>query len=193
MMAGCLAVYAVAYVLLKKDNKKIWVPPKPKASLPFGLGPPEEKLKPEDFKETTYYDHEVSLLKESVQQLLTGAAISFFMGMQFKVYMSYLMQSITVPMGLLDNVVLKKYFLGVTKGADGGELYNEQFKQPTVQSIEIAERLAAARASGVGADATTAQVENKDEDEKLTPSVAQSAIPTSEPRVEELNDDADKK
>ena len=27
------------------SSKKIWVPPKPKASLPFGLGPPEETLK----------------------------------------------------------------------------------------------------------------------------------------------------
>lgn len=169
------------------DSKKIWVPPKPKPQLPFGMGPPEEKLKPEDFKETTYKEHETELLKEAVQTLLTGAAISFFMGYQFKVYVSFLIQSISTPMTLFDNVVFKKYVMGVTKGEHGAELYNEQFKKPTAQSLEVAARLAEARAAGVGANADAAAPATEEtDDSKLSPSIAKSAIAPGEARVEEL-------
>lgn len=170
-------MYAFVYYRITASHsgeaKKIWVPPKAKPSLPFGLGPPEEKAKAEEFTETTYKDHEVALLKEAVQSLVMGCGISLFMAMQFKVYMSFLIQSISLPMGIFDNVLFKKYVLGVVKGPDGGELYHELFSKPTAQSLEIADRLAAARAAGVGADA-------------VTPSAAKSAIAEGEPRVEEL-------
>jgi len=68
--------------------------------------------------------------------------------------MSLLMQAIMMPMNAIDSVILKKYFLGVTKNADGGLLYNELMSAPTKESIAIAEKLAAARAAGVGASTT---------------------------------------
>jgi hypothetical protein len=181
-----LYLFVYTRVKAKNDTRKIWVPPK-KPQLPFGLGPPEEKLKPEDFEETTYLDYEIKQLKEAAQQMLTGVAISFFMGMQFKVYMSFLIQSVSTPMAVFDNAVFKKYVLGVTKGDNGAELYNEFLKKPTVESLAVAERLAAARAAGVGEEQTPA-VEAKSEEKKskLTASVARSAIPANEPRVEEL-------
>lgn len=37
--------YVYSRVSASKDTKKIYVPPKPKPQLPFGLGPPEEPLK----------------------------------------------------------------------------------------------------------------------------------------------------
>jgi hypothetical protein len=169
----------------QNDQRKIWVPPKPKPSLPFGLGPAPEPLKPEDFSETTYKEYEIKQLQDAVQQLVTGCAISFFMGYQFKVYMSLLIQSASLPMNIFDNLLFKKHVLGVVKGADGGELYGEQFKQPSVQSIEIAERLAIARAAGVGKNSEVVTPEKK-----LSPSIAVSAIAEDEPRVEEISVDA---
>lgn len=42
-----LSIHYLVYlkVTSSKNDKKIWVPPKPKPQLPFGLGPPEEPLK----------------------------------------------------------------------------------------------------------------------------------------------------
>lgn len=196
MIVVSLGLYGFVYtrIVAKNDTKKIWVPPKPKPQLPFGMGPPAEPLKPEDFKETTYREYEISQLKEAAQSLVTGAVISFFMAYQFKVYMSYLIQSISTPMGVIDHVVFKKYVLGTTKGDNGAELYGEHFRQPTEESIKIAENLAAARAAGVGSDATssatpessTAAESSDAAAAKLTPLVAKSAISSDEPRVEEL-------
>jgi len=151
-----LSLYYFAYTRIqsKKDLKKIWVPPKPKPSLPFGLGPAPEPVEPKDYEETTYNAYETKLIKELVQSALMSAGISFFMSYQFKVHMSLLMQAIMMPMNAIDSVILKKYFLGVTKNADGGLLYNELMSAPTKESIAIAEKLAAARAAGVGASTT---------------------------------------
>jgi len=146
----------------KKDTKKIWVPPKPKPSLPFGLGPAPEPVEPKDYEETTYMAHEKKLVKELIQSALMSAAISFFMSYQFKVHMSLLMQAIMMPLNAYDSVILKKYFLGVTKNADGGLLYNELFSAPTKESIAIAEKLAAARAAGVGSSSSGAVTEKEE-------------------------------
>ena len=45
--AVVLTVHFLVYSKINSSTstKKIWVPPKPKPSLPFGLGPPEEPLK----------------------------------------------------------------------------------------------------------------------------------------------------
>jgi hypothetical protein len=37
--------FLVFTMISKKNTKKIWVPPKPKPALPFGLGPPPEPIK----------------------------------------------------------------------------------------------------------------------------------------------------
>ncbi len=171
MLVVLLSIYYFVYTQIdrKKDLKKIWVPPKPKPSLPFGLGPAPEPVEPKDFEETTYHAYEKKLLQEAVQAALMSAGISFFMSLQFKVHMSLLMQSIMMPMGAVDNVLLKKYILGVTKAADGGLLYKEMFGAPTKESLELADKVAAARLAG-----------------------ATTAIAKDEPRVEELPDEPKK-
>jgi hypothetical protein len=40
-----LHFYVYSIISRNKDTKKIWVPPKPKPQLPFGLGPPSEPVK----------------------------------------------------------------------------------------------------------------------------------------------------
>jgi hypothetical protein len=155
----------------KKELKKIWVPPKPKPSLPFGMGPAPEPVEPKDYEETNYSEYEKKLLKEAVQSVLMSAGISIFMSFQFQIHMSLLMQAIMMPLTAYDNPILKKYILGVTKAADGGPLYKELFSAPTKESIAIAEKLTAARAAGVGA-------------------ANAGVIATDEPRVEELPEDA---
>lgn len=118
-----------------------------------------------------------------MQQTAMNAGITFFMGYQFKIYLSLLIQPIMIPMGLFDSVVFQKYVLGQTKQANGDSLYNELFKQPTAETIAMIEKIAKARAEGADAaaseDTTTAN---------LTPSVAVSAIDETEPRVVELSD-----
>ncbi len=173
-----LSVYYYIHTQIekKKDLKKIYVPPKAKPSLPFGLGPPAEPVEPKDYEETTYYAHEKKLLQEAVQAALMSGAISIFMSFQFKIHMSLLMQSIMMPLGAYDNVVLKKYLLGVVKAADGGLLYKELFSAPTKESLAIAEKLAIARAAGVGSEKAAA-----------------AALAKDEPRVEELPDEEPKK
>jgi len=173
-----LSVYYLVNNMIesKKDLKKIWVPPKPKPTLPFGLGPPAEPVEPKDYEETTYYAYEKKLMQELFQSALMSAGISFFMSYQFKVHMSLLMQSIMMPMNAYDSIVLKKYLLGIKKAADGGLLYKEMFSAPTKESLLIAEKLAAARAAGVGSAAVTdSTVAGKDE-----------------PRVEELPNEPQK-
>lgn len=109
-----------------------------------------------------------------------SAGISFFMSYQFKIHMSLLMQAIMMPLTAYDNVLLKKYLLGVTKGPDGGPLYKELFSAPTKESIAIAEKLALARAAGVGSGASTAAAAVKDE-----PRVVELPDEPKEEKVEE--------
>ena len=89
------SVYYYIYTLVKagKDKSKvIWVPPKAKPSLPFGLGPEPEPLKDSDFVKTTYEEYETKLIKEAGQALLMPVGISMFMSLKFNVHVSLLMQ-----------------------------------------------------------------------------------------------------
>eukprot|EP01040_Poterioochromonas_malhamensis_P006574 gene6576-7078_t len=183
-----LSIYYFIYTRINAKNevKVIWVPPKPQPSLPFGLGPEPEKVKPSDFTKTHYKQHENKLLQESVQQLLMQAGISFFIGYQFKIYLSLIVQALTLPFTLYDSAIFRKHVLGHTKNDDGSNLYNEQFSAPTVESIAVAEKLAAARAAGVGATPAP------EEKSTATPSVAKSAIPADEPRVVEITEEEEK-
>ena len=113
-----LGIHYLAYLQLgtnKKSEIKIWVPPKAKPVLPFGLGPPEEVVTPEQYVETTYEEHETKLLKDSAQQILLSVGIALLMSFKFNVHVSLVIQSVTSPVGLIDSVILKKYLLGYTE------------------------------------------------------------------------------
>jgi hypothetical protein len=61
-----LYFYIFTRAQTNKDKRTIWVPPKPKPTLPFGLGPAAEPVKVEDFEMTTYGEYEVGLLLSSL-------------------------------------------------------------------------------------------------------------------------------
>eukprot|EP01038_Epipyxis_sp_PR26KG_P006739 gene6739-9234_t len=167
-LVGSIYFFAYTRINSKNDQRKIWVPPKPKPTLPFGLGPPAEPVTAKDYEATNYKDYELKLLQEAAQALLMSCGITLFMSFKFNVHMSLLIQSIMLPLTAYDSVVLKKYVLGITKLPDGNNsLYNELSKEPTKESIEIVQKLAAARAAAASG----------------------SAIPPNEPRVEELPDE----
>jgi len=171
-----LSVYFYLYtkVNANKDTKKIWVPPKPKPTLPFGLGPAPEPIKIEDFEATTYKEYETKVLKEGVQAVVMSGGISFVMSMKFSP-MPLLIQSVMIPITMSENLVLKKYILGVTKNAEGGNLYNESFEAPTAKSVAA---LNAANAAALAADSAP---------------TTDGAIGANEPRVEELPEEKTEK
>lgn len=160
--------YLYTRVTGKKDDKKIWVPPKAKPSLPFGLGPAPEPIKIEDFEATTYSEYELKLVKEGVQAVVMSGGISFLMSLKFSP-MALLIQSVMIPITMSENLVLKKYLLGQTKNAEGGNLYNEEFTAPTAATVAA---LNAANAPVADADTATADAprveELPSEDEKKT-------------------------
>jgi hypothetical protein len=187
-----------------KDKRDIWIPPKPQAQLPFGLSPPPEPVKPSDFKKTTYADHEQELLREGFMQLAMNIGICSFVAFKFQIYFSLLMQSVMMPLNVWDNILFKKYILGVKKNADGTSLYGEHFREPTEKSIAAAEKVANALASGKDKASeetdssdekketkttTTAPSSSSSKKEKFVPSKAQSSIDPHELRVELLSSD----
>jgi hypothetical protein len=160
-----LTTYALVYRFVttqKGGDKVIWVPPKPKATLPFGLGPPPEPIKIEDFEKTTYTEYEIKTLKDGAQGVCTSGGISFLMSMKFGP-MSLLIQSIMMPLNLIESPVLKKHFLGTKTSSTGGTLYGELFEPPTAAIVD---------AMNVPIGGLTAE---------------------DEPRVEELTDEKEKK
>jgi hypothetical protein len=165
----------------KKSTKKVWVPPKAKPSLPFGLGPAPEPIKAEEFEETTFTDYEVKLLKDSAQAILMSIGIAFFMSLQFKIHMSLAMQCVMVPLTAFDSVVLKKYLLGTKTGADGSSaIYGELEAPPTAEYL--------AKLNAAAAPAADAAIET------TTTADATPAPAGKECRVEELSEeDKDKK
>lgn len=175
-----LSAYYFLYtrVTANKDAKKIWVPPKPKPTLPFGLGPAPEPIKIEDFEATTYQEHELKLLKEGVQAVVMSGGISFLMSLKFSP-MALLIQSVMIPITMSENVVLKKYILGSTKNAEGGNLYNEEFTAPTAATV-AALNAANAPAAEAAPVADAPQVEElPSEDEKTDKKAKKSTKPAA--------------
>ena len=126
-----LSVYFFVWQMIqrKKDATTIWVPPKPAPALPFS--PPPAPPKPEEFKKTTYEEHETSILKEVAQGALFSCGVAVFMSYKFNIHISCLMQAVMLPLGILDCLPAKKY-LGL---ADKSKLlYGELLVDPTVSS-----------------------------------------------------------
>jgi hypothetical protein len=133
-----ISLHILVYLLLggnKKKSVKIWVPPKAKPVLPFGMGPPAEVVKAEDYVETTYNEYEIKLLKESAQGILMSVGISLLMSFKFNVHVSLITQSVSGPVNLIDSLVLKKYLLGMNKD----NLYGEFLHEPTEADLPATE------------------------------------------------------
>lgn len=129
-----LSLHLLVYLQLggnKKRNVKIWVPPKAKPVLPFGLGPPAEIVRPEEYVESTYAEHELKVLKESVQAIVMSTGISLLMSFKFNVHVSLIIQAVSGPVGLIDSVILKKYILGIKKD----NMYGEFSEAPTAEML----------------------------------------------------------
>jgi hypothetical protein len=155
-------VYSRVQAKGKDADKEIWVPPKPKPTLPFGMGPPPEEIKAEDFKKTTLREHEMSLVKESASGMVFPIGIAFFMSLKMNVHVSLLMQAVMVPLNAFDSLVLKKYVLG----ADGG--YGELAAPPTAAILKDLNEAAGAGAAAVeeNKDDTPRVVELPDKEEE---------------------------
>lgn len=110
----------------KNDTTKIWVPPKPPPSIPF-VTPPAEPLKPEDFTQTTYQEHEKKVLMEALQGIAMSCGIAAVMSFKFDIHVSCFMQTVMVPLGLFENILFQKYILGQIKE----RAYNELDHAPT--------------------------------------------------------------
>jgi len=187
-----LTVYYFIYTRVSSQanaKKKIWVPPKAKPALPFGLGPKAEEVKASDYEETTYEDHEIKQLKEAAQGVLMSVGIAIFMSFKFKVHVSLLMQAVMLPLNAFDAMVMKKYLLGKVKEKDGDGLYEELDFKPTDEKLAklkqvkkaLKQRLmkAAGEAEGGGdaAASTTATT--------ATATTTTGAVESKAPEVEE--------
>jgi hypothetical protein len=150
-------------------KKKCWVPPKPKPTLPFGMGPAPEPVTLEEFTETTLGEHEAALVKEQAQGLIFPIAIAYFMSIKFNVHVSLLMQGVTLPINCLDSGIVKKYIFGSTNNGEGETMYGELYTKPTAADVKAIN----------DKNAPAVEDEKKDEDEG--------------PRVVEIADDEDVK
>ena len=147
------------------DSKKVcWVPPKPKPTLPFGMGPAPEPIKLEDFTETTLGEYEVSLVKEQAQALIFPIAIAYFMSLKFNVHVSLLMQGVMLPVNALDSAVLKKYILGSKNNGTSETMYGELYTAPTEAMVKTLNDAAGASAAVADADADAPRVEELPDD-----------------------------
>ena len=148
----------------KEADKDIWVPPKPKPSLPFGMGPAPEPIKVEDFKKTTIRQHEIDLVKESAQAMVFPIAIAFFMSLKMNVHVSLMMQGIMVPLNAFDSVVLKKHLLG------SEAVYGELTAPPTEETVKALNDAAAAENPPAAVEdeepPKVEELSDKDEDNK---------------------------
>ncbi len=107
VIAITVGIYFIVYQLIekKKDIQKIWVPPKPQPTMPFSAPAPPPALS--EYVETTRYDHELSLLKESASSVVMGCGIAVFMSFKFNIHVSALAQCLSVPLGLYELVLVK--------------------------------------------------------------------------------------
>ena len=163
-------VYSRVQASGKEADKEIWVPPKPKPTLPFGMGPAPEEIKAEDFKKTTLREHEMGVLKESASGMVFPIGIAFFMSLKMNVHVSLLMQAVMVPLNAMDSLVLKKYVLGADPG------YGELAAPPSEAVLK-----ALNDAAGAGAAAETAEGNVDD-----TPRVEE--LPDKEEEKKDVND-----
>lgn len=169
-----MTVYYYIYGRIEANAKKdddqtatVYMPPKPKPTLPFGMGPAPEPITEDDFTETTIKAHEVGLVKEIAQSMVFPVAIAYFMSLKMNVHVSLVMQSVMLPVNAMDSPIVKKYIFGSTPA------YGEFKKKPTAQQIkELNDK------AGAGANAEVSDS-------------AAGAIPVDAPRVEELKDETD--
>jgi hypothetical protein len=102
-------IYAIIYQRIQsrkaENGKKIWVPPKPQPTLPFSAPAPPPT--PSQYIETTYFDHEFALLKETATQMATSCGIALFMSFKFNIHVSTMAQVLSIPLGLWESPLFK--------------------------------------------------------------------------------------
>jgi len=133
--AGVCAVLAYSFlrVYFSSDkSKQIWVPPKKPPANPFAPAP-EVKAELTEYEATTYGEHEMGLLRTAVGQAAMAFGIAMVMSYKFGIHMSVVMNQGTLPYGLWECLVSRKY-LGVAgfigAGSGGEPLYGELTEKP---------------------------------------------------------------
>lgn len=102
--------------------------------MPF-LPTPSEKLKLEDYKETTYVDLETDTIKNEVIKLLFAVVFSIGASLKFNIHMSLVIQSGMGLVHFFDSIVFQKYIFGAQKSSTGGTLYGELLSPPTAADL----------------------------------------------------------
>ena len=112
VIAVVLGIYFIIYQKIsskKQDsNKKIWVPPKPEPTMPFS-SPPAPPT-PDQFVETTYYDHEMQLVTEALKAMGMSCGIALFMSFKFNIHVSSLAQIFQLPLTIYESPLVKVYY-----------------------------------------------------------------------------------
>ena len=128
-LALALSVYFILYKMIegKGDKSKIYVPPKPAPSLPFMAPPP--KPTPDQYEETTYFDHEKLMLWDASTAACSSVGIAMFMSWKFNIHISCLLQAVILPTSFYDNLCCRKYLIGA-KGLLYGELLEKPIAPP---------------------------------------------------------------
>lgn len=158
----------------QNNNKKIFIPPKTPPQIPF-LSPPPEPIKSEDYIETTYKEHENKLIMEAIQGVIMSCGIAALMSFKFNIHMSCLMQALMVPIGIYDNILVKKYILGSKQE----NLYNELFARPNSNN------------TATTTTTTSTKKKNDDSDDDNRPRVEEldeEPVPTPTKKEEEVKD-----
>jgi len=134
---GAIVAFVYMTIVSKGDKTQIWVPPKKQASM-FSP-PPAPQLS--EYIPTTYYEHELGLLKSVGMELLFGLGMAVVLSQYFKIHMQLLMQSGLLPCVLWDNLAIRRTLgLGNLLAPDG-LVYGEKFERPegakTVEEYKV--------------------------------------------------------
>jgi hypothetical protein len=115
IIAAALGCYLMVYMQVsgKKAGAetKIWIPPKPEPTMPFSAPPAAPT--PDKYVESTYYDHEMALIKEGLSAMAMSCGIALFMSFKFNIHVSSLAQIFSLPYTLYESPLVRKYVLGM--------------------------------------------------------------------------------
>lgn len=108
------------------------------------------------YKETTYAEYESEKASQASQQVLIGGFINILLSFQGGVHLPMAIQLISGPMGIADDPVVRKWFLGSAK--PGEKLYGESLTRPPgFTAPDAAAAPGAAPAPALASGATAAE------------------------------------
>lgn len=177
VVAVVCGVYFIIYQMVSSkkagSDKKIWVPPKPEPAMPFSAPPAPPT--PEQYVETTYYDHEMAMVVDAVKAMGMPIGIALFMSFKFNIHVSSLAQIFQLPLTTFENPLVKKYILGMKADykelteapvSEGTQTAGDSSAAPRVEEISEEEFKRLQKKQGKSKKGKAAKVEDDDEGEE---------------------------